>query len=67
MATDCSFDTLKDNKYKPGAGQYCKVDIAKALDGKCTKADKFGYPEGSPCILLKLNKVSNRFNQLVRC
>ena len=66
MATDCSFDTLKENKYKPGAGQYCKVNIKESLQGECTKKNKFGYPKGSPCILLKLNKVNEKFNQLIR-
>ena len=66
MATDCSFDTLKENTYKPGAGQYCKVNIKESLQGECTKKNKFGYPKGSPCILLKLNKVNEKFNQLIR-
>lgn len=27
--------------------------------GDCTLAKKFGYPEGKPCIFLKLNKIYN--------
>ena len=56
--TECSFDILsKDNKFKPGAGQYCKVDPKEFLQEACTKDNKYGYPQGTPCILLKLNKV----------
>jgi len=56
--TECSFDILsKDNKFKPGAGQFCKVDPKEFLQEACTKDNKYGYPQGTPCILLKLNKI----------
>lgn len=34
----------------------CKFDIASEL-GQCNSANKYGYPEGKPCILIKLNRV----------
>ena len=60
MATDCTFETTKENDYQPGAGQFCKVnlkEIVKDEEGPCTKKNNYGFPDGKPCILLKLNKV----------
>jgi len=35
----------------------CAVD-PHGFEKHCTKKNKFGYPSGEPCILIKLNKVS---------
>lgn len=34
----------------------CQVDLS-AFGTECTKANKFGYTTGEPCILIKLNRV----------
>jgi len=40
-----------------GAGSHrvCKVPVDNL--GDCTKEKEFGYPEGKPCVLIKLNKI----------
>lgn len=37
------------------AGKVCRFDV-KTL-GPCTQENGYGYAEGKPCVLLKLNKV----------
>lgn len=44
-------------KVKPDDGKTCKVDVSGF--GACTEKNGFGYPEGKPCIFLKLNKIFN--------
>lgn len=48
---DCAFDR------RPGPKQICKVDPDKLLTGPCTKSNNYGFEEGKPCMLLKLNKI----------
>lgn len=55
--TDCTWESLKEEKFKPGASQYCKIDKSQFLKETCTREKNYGFPEGSPCILLKLNKI----------
>lgn len=49
------------NVIKCGLGQgatqhrVCRVPIDEL--GNCTIDKEFGYPEGKPCVLIKLNKV----------
>jgi sodium/potassium-transporting ATPase subunit beta len=57
MGVECSWDTLKDEDFKPGDRQYCKVDSSEFLTDNCTEANNYGYPQGTPCVLLKLNKI----------
>lgn len=49
-----------DNKPRPPA-QYEKACEFK-LDqlGPCSEANQFGYNEGKPCVLIKLNRVCTR-------
>lgn len=47
---DCNMQEPKDD-------EACRFDPMKEA-GKCTKASNYGYDEGAPCILLKLNRVS---------
>lgn len=47
---ECDFDNL------PPPGKACKVQIKNW--SPCTKEDNYGYNKNSPCILLKLNRVS---------
>ena len=37
----------------------CRFDI-DTLGEKCTWQQEYGYDEGQPCVVLKLNKVSRR-------
>lgn len=48
-AIDCETETLDD-------GQVCSFDPDKEA-GPCTAANSFGYHEGEPCVLLKLNRI----------
>jgi len=41
----------------PGVNQMCKIDMAQLYQGTCTNKTHYGYETGSPCILLKLNKI----------
>lgn len=31
------------------------------MQGNCTKENKYGFKDGTPCILLKLNRVSGKY------
>jgi sodium/potassium-transporting ATPase subunit beta len=48
----CSYE----NGLKATDTKSCRVDI-KEFGGACTKANKFGYTTGEPCILIKLNRI----------
>merc|ERR1711881_654062 len=48
---ECSFDSL------PGEDQFCQFQTNELITGPCTEENKYGYDKGSPCILIKLNKV----------
>ena len=48
---ECSFET------PPGQGQYCQVIQSDLITGPCTPEQNYGYDSGTPCILIKLNKV----------
>lgn len=50
-----------DSTQAPGDNQICKVDSTQLFGGNCTADKDFGYPVGSPCILLKLNKIYGWF------
>ena len=49
---ECNFDELK-----PGQGQYCKVKANDLMKEACTLDKKYGFDTGTPCLLLKLNRV----------
>jgi len=42
---------------KPGEGQICKVNPKELMQGSCTPDNKYGFQDGTPCILLKLNRI----------
>ena len=48
----------KTGPSSPGQGQMCKVESKAMQDGPCNKEYGFGFKTGTPCILLKLNRVS---------
>lgn len=48
---ECSFET------PPGVGQYCQVIQKDLIKGPCTPELHYGYDSGTPCILIKLNKI----------
>lgn len=41
----------------PGEGQFCKVDASELLTGPCAYDSDYGFKAGTPCILLKLNRI----------
>ncbi len=48
---ECSFDNM------PGEDQFCQVKTSELITGPCTEDNHFGFDQGKPCILIKLNKV----------
>lgn len=52
--TTCDYDKPANDN------QFCefKIDV---LGGQCTKERRFGYQEGKPCIIVKLNKIYDWF------
>lgn len=42
----------------PQNGKVCRVDVSKERFGICSKERDYGYSKSSPCVFLKLNKVS---------
>jgi len=42
---------------EPGKKSICKVEPSELFRGNCTREHNYGYKEGRPCILLKLNKI----------
>jgi len=42
---------------KPPKGKVCQFNTTEASGGFCTPEKDFGYYEGKPCVLLKMNKV----------
>merc|ERR1711962_504336 len=49
---DCNFEELK-----PGNNQYCRVKSADLMKEQCTLDTKYGFETGTPCLLLKLNRI----------
>ena len=43
--------------------QYCTFDI-DAIKNNCNADNEYGYYEGTPCVLLKLNKVLKCDNKM---
>lgn len=46
-----------ENGSRPGDHQVCEFNMTD-LGSDCTEANQFGYANGTPCVLLKINKVS---------
>jgi len=44
---------------KPGEGSVCKIDQQSLFQGPCKNESAYGFKEGKPCILIKLNKIFN--------
>lgn len=45
-------------KPQPTGGKVCNVDVLSSHWGPCTNKSQYGFPTSSPCIFLKLNRVS---------
>lgn len=43
----------------PGEGGVCKIDQDALFDGRCKNETDYGFKEGKPCIMIKLNKIFN--------
>jgi len=41
----------------PKKDNICKINKDELIKGNCTKENKFGFRDGRPCILIKLNKI----------
>jgi len=41
----------------PGINQICKINREELFQGDCTLDNNYGYREGKPCILIKLNRI----------
>lgn len=41
----------------PGTNQMCKINQQELFQGDCTKDNTYGFRQGKPCILIKLNKI----------
>lgn len=55
--TECTFFSKSFTKSDTKA---CRIDLDNVLAGTgCTKNNDFGYEDGQPCLLLKMNKVSH--------
>lgn len=47
----------------PEPGKYCPFnfkDQMSSVNEKCNKNNNYGYDVGTPCVLIKLNRVSTR-------
>lgn len=42
---------------KPDAHEVCEFNMTD-LGSECTEANQFGYANGTPCVLLKINRVN---------
>jgi sodium/potassium-transporting ATPase subunit beta len=42
---------------RPAEGKACKFDVTSILGSACSEGNDYGYFEGKPCILLKINRV----------
>lgn len=42
---------------KPGHKQICQINREELFQGDCTSENGYGYRKGSPCIILKLNRI----------
>merc|ERR1711874_200567 len=43
----------------PGVGSVCKIDQDSLFQGLCKNESAYGFRDGKPCILIKLNKIFN--------
>jgi len=44
---------------RKGSGNICRVNSSELFQGRCTLDNNFGFPEGKPCIMIKLNRIYN--------
>lgn len=59
--TVASPDDCKNPGFEPPAGKFCPFnykDTFSSKDESCNKENKYGYQQGKPCVLVKINKVS---------
>jgi hypothetical protein len=44
----------------PSKKEVCLFDVKSIEGGACNPENEFGYRNGTPCVLLKVNKVSDQ-------
>ncbi|KAL5005399.1 hypothetical protein ScPMuIL_018855 [Solemya velum] len=54
---DCDGDGYKEGRPKDEWDKACRFDITTQLGADCVKQQAFGFEDGQPCILLKINKI----------
>jgi len=59
-------DTIRDkgmecgrlaSEVKPGEDQFCRINREELFQGDCIPEKNYGYRDGAPCILIKLNRI----------
>lgn len=58
--------TTCQNGEQAGPGKVCKFNVAN-ISTECNKGNNFGYSNGTPCVLLKVNKVYNWIPETFDC
>lgn len=48
---DCGLDSIRERE------KACRVNLDTVLGDQCTKENDFGYEDGTPCVLIKMNRV----------
>jgi len=49
-------DSIEDGKMKEGA-QACRFNLTEFVDNGCGHKDAYGFREGTPCIIVSLNRL----------
>lgn len=62
---DC--DSVTGRRPEKDWDKACKFDLTANLGADCIKQQTFGFDDGMPCILLKLNKVFYTEEILLSC
>jgi len=62
-AVHCTDDhrAAKDPK-DPADREVCEFNLKTEFGGSCTRENDYGFKEGKPCILVKINKVGDFYS-----
>ena len=53
----CSYKPNPDRPVIPGPEQICGVSMDQLMQSDCNAENDYGFSKGTPCMLLKLNRV----------